>query len=62
MGPLRFVLLSKETFKYYRKNEIDVSPDEILITTGASEALTFLLTQFATQVTKLLYQNLLRKL
>ena len=33
----------KKLSKYYRKNEIDVSPDEILITTGASEALTFTL-------------------
>ena len=29
--------------EYYRKNKIDVSPDDILITTGASEALTFAL-------------------
>ena len=33
----------KKLSEYYRKNEIDVSPDEILITTGASEALTFTL-------------------
>ncbi|MEO2099763.1 MAG: aminotransferase class I/II-fold pyridoxal phosphate-dependent enzyme, partial [Flavobacteriaceae bacterium] len=29
--------------KYYQKNNITVSPDDILVTTGASEALTFAL-------------------